>query len=118
VFSPSNKLFCFGQPNSDTLLNSYINGTTEFEAEIPVGRSDPYEEHNRRYKEATKLLEMEKKKLEDVKNLAKGCESRDWWNDPIDQMSIEQLQEFMNSINELRRNVAELYYAPLGMMKL
>ena len=103
VFSPADKLFCFGQPNIDTILNSYINETTEFEFEDSksLGNSSTYEEYNRQYEEALKMLELEKKKLADVKILNKS----DWWNDSIDDMSIEELEQFMVSIKELRSNL-------------
>jgi pheromone receptor transcription factor len=100
VFSPSDKPFCFGQPNAETILNSYINETTEFEDSKSLGNSSTYEEYNRQY-EALKMLELEKKKLADVKNLNKG----DWWNDSIDDMSIEELEQFMVSIKELKSNL-------------
>lgn len=99
VFSLSDKLFCFGQPNIDTILNSYINETTEFED----SKTSTYEEYNRRYEEALKMLESEKKKLADVKNFNKS----DWWNDSIDDMSIEELEQFMESIKELKTNLNE-----------
>ncbi|WJX53209.1 hypothetical protein P8452_39233 [Trifolium repens] len=31
VFSSADKLYCFGQPNTDTIINSYVRGITEFE---------------------------------------------------------------------------------------
>jgi len=104
VFSPSDKLFCFGKPNNiDTILNSYLNETTEFEDVNSLDNSSTYEheEYNRQYEEALKMLELEKKKLADVKILNKS----DWWNDSIDDMSIEELQQFMVSIKELRSNL-------------
>jgi len=38
VFSPADKLFCFDQPNTDTILNSYIKGPTEFEDSKSTGK--------------------------------------------------------------------------------
>jgi hypothetical protein len=31
VFCSADKQFCFGQPNTNIILNSYVKGTTEFE---------------------------------------------------------------------------------------
>ena len=102
VFSPADKLFCFGQPNTDTILNSYIKGTTEFEDSKSTENSSTYEKYNRQYEEALKMLEVEKKKLADVEILAKFLKKGDWWNDSIDDMSSEELEQFMVSIFELK----------------
>jgi len=107
VFSPGDKLFCFGQPDTNTVLNSYIKGTNEFEDKVAENFLT-YQDYNRQYEEAQKMLEMEKKKLEDVQNLAKIFnKGGDWWNDSIDDMSSDQLEQFMVSIYELRRKLVE-----------
>lgn len=108
VFSPADKLFCFGEPNTGTILTSYLNGTAEFDhPSKSTGKSTTYEEHNRQYEEAIKTLEMEKKKLAEVESLAKVWNRGDWWNEPIDEMGSEQLEQFMVSLYELRRKLAE-----------
>jgi hypothetical protein len=53
------------------------------------------------------MLEMEKKKLADIKNLAKTWNRGDWWNDSIDDMSIDQLEQFMISLYALRNKLLE-----------
>jgi hypothetical protein len=107
VFSPADKLYSFGQPNTDAILNSYINGTTEFVDAKSIEDSSTYTEYNGQYEETLKMLEMEKKKLVDVKNLAKTWNRGDWWNDSIDDMSIDQLEQFMISLYELRNKLLE-----------
>ncbi|MCI31563.1 agamous-like MADS-box protein AGL62-like, partial [Trifolium medium] len=64
-------------------------------------------EYNKQYEEALKMLEMEKKKLADAENLAKFWNTFGWWNDSIDDMSSDQLEQFMVSIYELRRKLIE-----------
>jgi len=107
VFSPGDKLFCFGQPDTNVVLNSYIKGTTEFEDSKSMENFPTCKDYNRQYEEAQKTLEMEKKKLEDVQNLPKIFNKGDWWNDSIDDMSSDQLEQFMVSIYELRRKLVE-----------
>ncbi|TKY51061.1 Agamous MADS-box protein AGL62 [Spatholobus suberectus] len=106
VFSPADKLFCFGHPDIDTIISRYLKGTTEFEPAMSRGKSVSYEERNRQYEEAMKKLELEKKNLAQTETLAKGWNRR-WWDDPIDQMSDHQLEQFMVSIYELRKKLAE-----------
>ncbi|XP_058734747.1 agamous-like MADS-box protein AGL61 [Vicia villosa] len=107
VFSPADKVFyCgFNQPSTDAVLKSYIRGTTEFEDQKLVGDSLLYEEYNREYEKALKMLQMEKKKLADIENLTRDSNRVGWWNDSIDDMSSEQLEHFMMSIFELRKNL-------------
>jgi hypothetical protein len=107
VFSPADKLYSFGQPNTDVILTSYINGTTEFEDAKSTEDSSIYAEYNEQYEETLKVLAMEKKKLADVENLAKTWNRGDWWNDSIDNMSIDQLEQFMISLYELRKKLFE-----------
>ncbi|CAJ2630376.1 agamous-like mads-box protein agl62-like [Trifolium pratense] len=107
VFSPADKLYSFGQPNTDAILNSYINGTTEFTDAKSMEDSSTYAEYNGQYEESLKMLEMEKKKLAEVENLAKTWNRGDWWNDSIDDMSINQLEQFMISLYELRKKLFE-----------
>jgi hypothetical protein len=107
VFSPADKLYSFGQPNTDVILNSYINGTTEFVDAKSTEDCSTYTEYNEQYEKALKMLEMEKKKLADIENLAKSWNRGDWWNDSIDHMSIDQLEQFMISLYELRNKFLE-----------
>jgi hypothetical protein len=52
VFSPADKLYSFGQPNTDVILTSYINGTTEFEDAKSTEDSSIYAEYNEQYEKA------------------------------------------------------------------
>lgn len=67
-----------------------------------IRNSSTYEKYNRQYEEALKMLELEKKKkLADTEILAaKFLKKGDWWNDSIDNMSSEELKQFMVSIFE------------------
>ncbi|KAK2351991.1 agamous MADS-box protein AGL62 [Trifolium repens] len=107
VFSPANNLYCFGQPNTDAIVDSYVRGTTEFEDLKTAENSENYKVYNKQYEEALKMLELEKKKLADAENLAKFWNTYDWWNDSIDDMSCDQLEQFMVSIYELRNKLIE-----------
>jgi hypothetical protein len=116
VFSPADKLYCFGQPNTETIVDSYVRGTTKFEDLKSAGDSQNYEAYNKKYEEALKVLELEKKKLADAENLAKFWNTFDWWNDSIDDMSSNQLEQFMVSMYELRRKLIEKADEQHGMI--
>ncbi|KAL5070216.1 hypothetical protein RYX36_021103 [Vicia faba] len=107
VSSPADKLFAFGQPDIDIVLNNYIHGTTGFEDQESERISSIYEEYNREHEEALKTLELEKKKLVETEKSARVSNRGEWWNDSIDDMNSEQLQQFMMSIYEFRKKLAE-----------
>ncbi|CAJ1940968.1 unnamed protein product [Sphenostylis stenocarpa] len=106
VFSPAGKLFCFGHPDMEGVVESYVKGAQVFEPSEWRERSVSYEECNRKYEEAMKNLEAEKKNLRETEALVKGWNRR-WWEDPIDQMSERELEQFMVSVYELRRKLTE-----------
>ncbi|RDX61777.1 Agamous-like MADS-box protein AGL61, partial [Mucuna pruriens] len=106
VFSPADKLFCFGHPDIDTIIARYFKGTADFESTKSRGKLVSYEEHNRQYEESMKKLELEKKNLSQTETLAKNWNRR-WWDDSIDQMTDDQLEQFMVSVYELRKKLAE-----------
>lgn len=116
VFSPAGKPFSFGNPNAGTVIDSYVKGTTEFEAENSSEKPCSIEEHNRQYEEAMKTLELEKKNLEELEIFSEVLKS-DWWNDPIDDMSSEELEQFIVCLNKLRSKLVgraeELVKKPL-----
>ncbi|KAL5056754.1 hypothetical protein RYX36_028358 [Vicia faba] len=116
VFSSAHKLFCFGHPDTDAIINSYANGTLEFERSKLEGSSLIYEECNKKYEEVLKVLEMEKKELVEAEKLARVCKRGDWWNEDTDNMNIDQLQQFMISIYEFRGKLLEKDHQ--RMMKL
>ncbi|XP_061350323.1 agamous-like MADS-box protein AGL61 [Gastrolobium bilobum] len=108
VFSPANKCYCFGQPNAETILTSYLKGTKDFNPTEPIDKSVSYNDVlDREYEEAIKRLELENKKLADTETIAKFWKKEDWWNESIDDMNNDQLEEFMMSMSELRWNLAE-----------
>lgn len=107
VFSGAHKLFSFGHPDTDAIVNSYVNGTRQFQTSKLEETSLIYQEYNRQYEEALKELEMEKKDLVEVEKLARVSKRVDWWNDDIDNMSHDQLQQFMMSLYELRGKLCE-----------
>ncbi|MED6180555.1 hypothetical protein PIB30_011318 [Stylosanthes scabra] len=104
VFSPADKLFCFGEPSTEAVVNRYLKGAPEFEPIKPSKGKKPVscEEHNRKYDEAMKVLELEKKKKSDVEGLAKVWGRGEWWNEEIHEMSVEQLEQFLVAIFDLR----------------
>ncbi|KAI9198815.1 hypothetical protein LWI28_022525 [Acer negundo] len=108
VFSPNGKMFVIGHPDFDTILNWYLNGESppsEVSASIPC-----LQEHNKQYEMAMRELEKEKRKgkaIEEEKKAKKNNNNRGfWWDENIDKMQLEELEEYVKGLMKLRLTVA------------
>jgi len=72
VFSPAEKLFCFGHPDLEGIVESYLQGAKVFVPLESRERSVSYEECNKQYEEAMKKLELEKKNLKETETVFRG----------------------------------------------
>ncbi|KAJ7967616.1 Agamous-like MADS-box protein [Quillaja saponaria] len=108
VFCPAEKVFCFGHPDAETVLNRNLNYSLESE---PVKQDHPlsFEQLNKEYEEKLKVREKEKQRLTEIENAVKDGIHRswDWWNQPIDEMNAQELEGIMEAMKEMRKNLAE-----------
>ncbi|KAI9182238.1 hypothetical protein LWI28_023384 [Acer negundo] len=95
-------------PNFDTILNWYLNEESppqEVSASIPC-----LQEHNKQYEIAIRKLEKEKRKgkaIEEEKKAEKNNNNiRFWWDESIDKMRLEELEEYGKGLMKLRLIVA------------
>ncbi|KAK2634374.1 hypothetical protein Ddye_029166 [Dipteronia dyeriana] len=108
VFSPNGKMFVIGHPDFDTVLNWYLNGESpppEVSASIPC-----MQEHNKHYEKAVGELEKEKmkgKSIEEEKKVKKNNNNKGfWWDESIEKMRLEELEEYVKGLMKLRSTVA------------
>ncbi|XVF50616.1 hypothetical protein PTKIN_Ptkin04bG0115900 [Pterospermum kingtungense] len=114
VLSPTQKPYCFGHPNIDTILEQYLNNNgnpifyddddDEREAAyLPAG----FDKISRQYEESLMELEKEKERAKDIEEAKKvgnngGC----WWDiEDVDGMGLEELEAYMKAIEELKINL-------------
>ncbi|KAG6710065.1 hypothetical protein I3842_06G164100 [Carya illinoinensis] len=113
AYSPGEKAYSFGHPNVDTVLNSYLNGNalpTAYSAVNPW----PVEEFNKDYAESLKELEDEKKRLADIdqdltSKKKMGNNIGFLWDEPIDEMGIEELEQYLAAMKEMRTKATDQY---------
>ncbi|EEF29938.1 mads box protein, putative [Ricinus communis] len=113
AFSPGKKVFAFGHPNVETVLDRYLNegnpDAKEDTAQTVTSDSPRVQQWNKEYEDAMKELEEEKKCLAMVEEWKKVRESNVnggfWWDEPVDDMGVEELEEYAKALKELKRNV-------------
>jgi len=107
VFSPSGKVFSFGHPNLDTVIDRYLslvppqnNDTMQF---IEAHRNANVRELNAQLTQINNTLDAEKKIGDELSNLHKETEAMFWWACPVDGMNREQLALFKKALEELKK---------------
>ncbi|CAJ2639495.1 unnamed protein product [Trifolium pratense] len=116
VASPNNELYICGYPNCDAVIQQFLTGKDTIE-DSEIKEQEKIVETLRLDYEAIgdkleKLLE-EEKNLQAINDEAEksGSISSCWWNNPIDDMDLQSLEEFKNSLEKFRLNLGSAYDA-------
>ncbi|XP_021300301.1 agamous-like MADS-box protein AGL62 [Herrania umbratica] len=112
VFSPRGKPFCFGHPNVDAVVDRYLSGNPtlhgEEDSETSCDGTPCFEELDEECKEAMEKLEEEKRRSKEIEKEKEERKKKGqfWWDEPIDNMGVEELEAYVKAMEELRKNVA------------
>ncbi|KAJ4964991.1 hypothetical protein NE237_016840 [Protea cynaroides] len=113
VFSPAGKVFSFGHPSVDSVVERFLSENAPPQEEsmqiVEAHRGASVRELNRQYTEVVNQLEMEKKRAEVIQqsSAAQVRQGEAWWEAPIDNMGLLELQQLMISMEQLKRNVTK-----------
>nr|GEX66293.1 agamous-like MADS-box protein AGL62 [Tanacetum cinerariifolium] len=103
VNSPGGRVFAFGHPNVDALINTYLAFGKDVDVDLDVGQSAlPTNEFNQHYDEVSRELELEKKRKDMIPEKI-GTEF--WYVEPIDGMDVTELEQYLSSLQELNKKV-------------
>ncbi|KMZ66208.1 Agamous-like MADS-box protein AGL61 [Zostera marina] len=112
VFSPAGKVFSFGHPSVDSVIDRYVatlnnpttaahvnNGTNNISSSNNTGSSHGL---NKQYMDVTALLDAERKKKAALEENSKSIDG--WWDvvNNIDTLGMDELQELKKMMEELR----------------
>ncbi|XP_022986186.1 agamous-like MADS-box protein AGL62 [Cucurbita maxima] len=100
VASSSNKLYTFGHPNVESLLDRFLTGNSA--PPKPAEAYLPLEELNRDFDDVAAEYDFEKRRTAE-----RLSNDRFWWDEPLESMKIDELKRFWSSLVELRGKVAE-----------
>ncbi|CAJ2655370.1 unnamed protein product [Trifolium pratense] len=111
VFSPTKKVFSFGHPNVDTVIDRYLslvppqnNRTMEL---IEAQRCANVRELNAQLTMLNNTLDLEKRRSDELNHMLKMNQAQYWWACPIDGMNKVQLEIFKKSLEDLKILVAQ-----------
>ncbi|KAK4340134.1 hypothetical protein RND71_041596 [Anisodus tanguticus] len=101
------RLFTFGHPSADSVIDRYLNGKSSSSTVNQLNM----QQNNQYYSQICRELEVEKKKKESIQeskmvnNNNNNNNEGFWWNEQVDDMGIDQLEEFMSALGELKKKV-------------
>ncbi|GAB2277564.1 hypothetical protein Dimus_012274 [Dionaea muscipula] len=114
VFSPAQKVFSFGHPDVDILVDRFFSHSHESNSSNGgsrrterTQRNTNIHEFNSQLTHIANLLEVEKKRRETLDQMKVAHRGKCWWEAPIDKLKLSELEQFCVSMEELRKNVTD-----------
>ncbi|KAL9371178.1 hypothetical protein Peur_036318 [Populus x canadensis] len=111
VFSPGNRVFSFGHPGVETVIDRYFtrsppqnSGTMQL---IEAHRNATVRELNMQLTQVVNQFEMEKKRGEELSQIRKAGQSQCWWEAPIEELTLPQIEQLKVSLEGLKMNVTK-----------
>ncbi|KAK6921167.1 hypothetical protein RJ641_014845 [Dillenia turbinata] len=99
------KVFSFGHPSADSVIERYIHGRSYLD---PVNNDNNplFIQFNQNFREleALKQVELEKAKASSGKQVS-DCGNQFWWDESIEDMDLQDLEQFRVSLEGLVKNV-------------
>ncbi|XP_074327455.1 uncharacterized protein LOC141665368 [Apium graveolens] len=96
--SPGNHVYAFGHRDVDSLIQRYLENNVSLSENPSCMHGEVYN----KYLKIANELEVEKNKLKNVvEENINGC----WWEDSFEDLEMDQLQNFINKLEELKNNV-------------
>ncbi|GMH23887.1 hypothetical protein Nepgr_025730 [Nepenthes gracilis] len=122
--SEAGKVFCFGHPTADAVIKRYLHGKSSSSSSSsstpPLGLAQQsnsnvintdysvmVHKYNEEYERVRKEIDLEKNSNDYNSNYTTNTNNGGfWWEEPIDNLGLHDLELFMASLEELRNNVA------------
>ncbi|KAL6560746.1 hypothetical protein OROGR_004305 [Orobanche gracilis] len=103
VHSLGKRVFSFGHPNADAVIERFLgNGEVDVAARGGQAHAADARDYNRHYSDVCRELEAERKRNE-VMEVASGR----WWDEAVDGMELDELQQYLAALEELANKVTE-----------
>ncbi|XP_073022772.1 agamous-like MADS-box protein AGL62 [Primulina eburnea] len=116
VFSPGKKVFSFGHPAVDSIIDRYLSwssnsntlpSATSSMQLVEAHRVACVRELNMYLNDMVGELEVEKRRGEEVRRLREATHGvGSWWEAPVEEMGLKDLEQLKAAMEELRNNVS------------
>ncbi|OIT19454.1 agamous-like mads-box protein agl62 [Nicotiana attenuata] len=110
VFSPAKKVYSFGHPNVESIIDRFLSRNPH-----PIISNRLQFVEGQRHVNVLNLnlkltqilveLEVEKKKGETLNQMRKTRQKQCWWEAPICELALHELEQLKDSMEELNKNV-------------
>ncbi|KAK7390999.1 hypothetical protein VNO78_19273 [Psophocarpus tetragonolobus] len=108
VFSPADKAFSFGHPEVESLIDRYTTRNPPQESSahhlVEAHRNANVRDLNMQLTQVFNHLEIEKKRGEDLDHVRKTRQRQFWWENPVDDLGLDELLQLKLSIEDLKKN--------------
>ncbi|XP_073154119.1 agamous-like MADS-box protein AGL62 [Henckelia pumila] len=110
VFSPAGKVFSFGHPNVELIVERFLNLSPNAAPNPPfhlmeAQRNVTVRELNLQLGQILNELEMERKRGEALDQMRKSNQNHYWWEGPVDKLGLHELEQLRDAIQELKKNI-------------
>ncbi|KAL2992973.1 hypothetical protein AAZX31_10G080900 [Glycine max] len=109
MFSPGNRVFSFGSPSVDSVVQRYKTQGPPSLLTLDLNKVhstvDEVELHTHLHYLSNQIA-IEKKRTKDLNHLAKAAEDQFWWARPIESMTDSQLDKY-KMLEEFKRQLKE-----------
>ncbi|CAL1356967.1 unnamed protein product [Linum trigynum] len=122
VFSPGHKVFSFGHPSIQALLDRFLarnptklaaaastsssSSMSPFEQLYEAHRNAQVRELNAQLTQVLQEVEIEKKHGEELNRIRKISQSHCWWEAPARELGLDQLQQLKAALQEFSKNIS------------
>ncbi|KAL5983078.1 hypothetical protein ACLOJK_017158 [Asimina triloba] len=109
VFSPAGKVFSFGHPGVDSLIErvmpNAVGPSPASAADDATHRGAVTRELNRQCADLMAQVEVEKKRKVSLEELLSLARTQSWWDAPIEQLGLIELEQLRGSMEDLKMRV-------------
>ncbi|KAJ8572444.1 hypothetical protein K7X08_008955 [Anisodus acutangulus] len=111
IFSPGHKVFSFGHPNVESIVNRFLTRkpTTSSTTSqlVEAHRNANVRELNGQLMEILNQMEFEKKRQVELVKINKAKIGTNWWESPVNELGLGELEQLKLGMEELKKNVTK-----------
>ncbi|CAK7355154.1 unnamed protein product [Dovyalis caffra] len=104
------KVYSFGHPSVEKVVQRFSSGNIPQNSGashlIEAHRNARICELNMQLTQGLNQLEMEKKRGEELDKSMKASQSQNWWENPIQDLDLAQLEQLRATLHDLKQNLA------------